>query len=644
VDQAPFSVVVVDDDDEVRAVVGARLRLSRRFDVVGEGATGADAIALATAHRPALMVLDASMPDMDGLEALPAILDASPATRVVMFSGFGGRALETAARALGAVDFIDKASPLRDLSDRLLRLLGVDPSADGSTAPPAAPDEPTLAGAPGPAPETALAEHLERFRTVFDQAAIGMATMTLAGTVVRINPALVRLTGEPEDRLIGRRYSDLTGSGADDALQDALARVTGGSHEVAEVEHRLTVGGGTAWIRSTLTVVRDPAGRPLYLFAQAEDVTAQRRVIEELRLSEERFRLLVESVVDYAIFMLDPGGFVTTWNAGAERMKGYRADEIIGQHFRVFYPPEMQALRHPEHELEIAVREGRYEEEGWRIRQDGTPFWASVVITALFDHDHHLVGFGKVTRDFTERRDAEAIRERAAAELAEANERLRIANEETGDFLAITAHELHSPVTAMTGAAELLAHHWDDLGAADRAENFQNLSRSARRTRRLLDELLMASRLEAGQLEVRVEPMELGPALAEAVAVAEQPVTVTGAAGGLIVRADRVRVVQILGNLLANAARYGEPPITVESRAVDRAVEVRVCDAGRGVPADLEPKLFRKFVRGAGRRDRGTGLGLFIVRELVRRQGGDAWYERGPDGRPCFCFTLPRAG
>jgi PAS domain S-box-containing protein len=645
VNQERFPVVLVDDADDVRAVVGARLRLSRHFEVVGEGASGADAIALATAHRPALMVLDASMPDMDGLEALPATLEAWPATRVVMFSGFGGPALEAAARELGAADFVEKATPLRELPDRLLRVLGAGPSAGGPS-----PDSPEAAGesapadAPGQAEETELAEHLERFRTVFDQAAIGMATMTLAGTVVRVNPALVRLTGQAEDRLIGRRYSDLTGSGADGAVREALARVAGGRDEMAQVEHRLQVRGTTAWFRSTVTVVRDPAGRPLYLFAQAEDITDQRRVVEELRLSEERFRLLVESVMDYAIFMLDPDGYVTTWNTGAERMKGYKADEIIGQHFRTFYPPEMQALRHPEHELEIAVREGRYEEEGWRIRKDGTAFWANVVITALFDHDHHLVGFGKVTRDITERRQAEAARDRAAAELAEINERLRAANEETGDFLAITAHELHSPVTAMTGAAELLADHWDDLGEADRAENFQNLTRSARRTRRLLDELLMASRLEAGQLEVRVEPVALGPAIAEAVAGAEQPVTVAGGDDAVEVRADRVRIVQILGNLLANAARYGEPPITVESRVGDDAVEIRVCDAGRGVPADLEPRLFRKFVRGAGRRDRGTGLGLFIVRELSRRQGGDAWYERDADGRPCFCFTLPRAG
>jgi PAS domain S-box-containing protein len=353
--------------------------------------------------------------------------------------------------------------------------------------------------------------------------------------------------------------------------------------------------------------------------------------------------LLIESVVDYAIFMLDSDGFVTTWNTGAERMKGYRADEIIGQHFRVFYPAEPRAQRHPEYELEVAAREGRYEEEGWRIRKDGTAFWANVVITALFDHGHNLVGFGKVTRDITERRKAEAARERAAAELAGANERLRAANEQTSDFLAITAHELHSPIAAMTGAAELLAEHWDELDEAGRAENFQNLARSARRTRRLLDELLMASRLEAGELDVALEAVPLRAAIAEAVAGAADVVEAVEVVGGddVVVRADRVRVVQMVGNLVTNAARYGKPPFTVETRLAGAAAEIRVCDAGPGVPEATEPLLFRKFVRGAGPRQRGTGLGLFIVRELARRQGGDAWYERDSD-RTCFCFTLPR--
>jgi PAS domain S-box-containing protein len=366
-------------------------------------------------------------------------------------------------------------------------------------------------------------------------------------------------------------------------------------------------------------------------------------MLQELRLSEERSRLLIEGVADYAIFMLDRDGYVTTWNTGAERMKGYSAEDIIGRHFRVFYPPEAQARRHPEYELEVAVREGRYEEEGWRVRKDGTAFWANVVITALFDHDGHHVGFGKVTRDVTERKRAEAARDEAAAELSTAVEQLRVANEQTSDFLAIIAHELHSPITAMTGAADILAEHWEQLDEGQREENFQNLARSARRARRLLDELLMASRLEAGQLEVAVEAVPVDAVVAEAIAAGSQPVEVVGA-DGVVAVGDRGRVIQMLTNLLANAERYGEPPVTIDVRRAGPAVEIRVCDAGGGVTEGLVPQLFKKFVRGAGRRDRGTGLGLFIVRELARRQGGSAWYERDAAGRSCFGFSLPAKG
>jgi PAS domain S-box-containing protein len=636
----PFEVVVVDDADDVRAVVGLQLRLSRRFTVVAEGTSGAQAIELAATHRPAVLVLDASMPDMDGLEALPSILEASPETRVVMFSGFGGKALEMAARTLGAAAFVEKATPLRELPDRLLRLLGAGPA---PSAPPPRDLVRTEQKAALGESETVLAQHLERFRTVFDQAAIGMATMTLAGTVVRANPALLRLTGLPENDLIGRHYYDLTGSDYDAVLEDALRRVARGGKESSEVEHSLTARGTKVWVRSTVTVVRDAEGRPLYLFAQAEDVTAQRLVLHELRASEERFRLMIESVTDYAIFMLDPGGHVTTWNSGAQRMKGYRADEIIGQHFRAFYPQEARDRRHPEYELELAVRDGRYEEEGWRVRKDGTTFWANVVITALFDPDRKLVGFGKVTRDVTERRRAEEAREEAALELAGAVDQLRAANEQTAEFLAIIAHELHSPITAMTGAAGILAEHWDALDNAQRAENFQNLARSAARTRRLLDELLMASRLEADQLEVALDAVSLDAAIDEAVTATAETVEVVGAKG-LVVTADRIRIVQIITNLLTNAARYGAPPVCVEVVPTGSMVELRVSDAGSGVSDDLRPQLFQKFVRGAGRRDRGTGLGLFIVRQLARRQGGDAWYERTAEGRTCFCVSIPRAG
>ena len=160
--------------------------------------------------------------------------------------------------------------------------------------------------------------------------------------------------------------------------------------------------------------MRDESGVLVGFAKVTRDLTERKLAQEALRLEQERFRLLVASVKDYAIFMLDPSGRVATWNAGAERIKGYRADEIIGQHFSRFYPPAEVLAGKPGHELEVAGREGRFEDEGWRLRKDGTRFWANVIITALHDPSGRLTGFGKVTRDLTERHRLEEERLRLA--------------------------------------------------------------------------------------------------------------------------------------------------------------------------------------------------------------------------------------
>jgi PAS domain S-box-containing protein len=631
-----YEVVLVDDAEDVRAVVGRYLRLSGRFEIVGEGRTGADAVALAERHQPHMLVLDASMPEMDGLEALPHIRSVAAGTKVVMLSGFSGRTLEAAARELGAAAFVEKAAPIEELADCLLGVMAGE-------EPPVRP-EPVANGVPAASEDSVMAQHLERFRTVFDQAAIGMATMTLSGTVVRANAALLELTGQDEAALVGRRYPDFAPDQAGAAVQRAVRDVSRGTVGSAEVEHLLAGTPTPTWIRSTVTAVRDTDSRPLYLFVQAEDITDRRQALAALRTSEDSFRLLVEGVQDYAIFMLDPEGHISTWNLGAERMKGYTADEIIGQHFRVFYPQEAQEVKHPEHELEIAVLDGRYEEEGWRIRKDGTRFWANVVITALFDPDRRLVGFGKVTRDVTGRRMAEAESERVAAALVATNEQLLAANEQTTDFLAITAHELRSPISALTGAAQIIDQYWDQMDATDRQENMDNLVRSARRTQRLLDELLTASRLEVGSLEYDPAAVALTPLLREAAAATDlggEHVKVHSG-GDLTVWADRTRVVQMAANLIANALKYGVEPVVVEASETPDGVEVRVLDHGAGPGPELAERLFSKFSRGARPGGGGTGLGLFIVRELARAQGGEASYRREGD-RTCFAFWLPAA-
>jgi PAS domain S-box-containing protein len=638
VDAQYFDVVLVDDAPEVRDVVGHALRLSGRFNVVAEGESGSDAIELVARHQPALLLLDASMPGTDGLESIPGVRQASPHTVVVMLSGFDAPTLQSKAIELGAHAYIDKSTPVRQLSRALLAVLGVG-------------GEPAGAPASGDLHQhdegDALREHLERFRTVFDQAAIGMATLTLAGRIVRANRALATLVGWDEAALVGTPYTALVLPAARDTFGGAIAALAQGRAASRELEHELTTG---TWVRATVAAVGDSHGRPLYLFAQAEDVTHRRRTIEELRASEERFRLMVESVQDYAIFMLDPEGHIATWNLGAERMKGYRAEEIIGRHFRTFYTEEARATRHPEHELDVALREGRYEEEGWRVRKDGSMFWANVVITALFGPGRRLIGFAKVTRDMTERRRATEAQERgtaelaaSAAQLAEANAGLQSAAERTEEFLAVTAHELQSPVSAITGAADILLDYWDQLGPDERRETLGHITRGGMRIRRLLADLLTASRLEAGAFELRPEAVDVESAVKEAQSEASSADVMVVVGAGHAVRADPTRLVQILTNLMSNAVKYGRPPIIVEARRCGGDIEIDVCDHGKGLSNDLAPVVFEKFVRGSGVGNRGTGLGLFIVRELARLQGGDAWYEPRPDGGACFAVRLPAA-
>jgi PAS domain S-box-containing protein len=642
------ATVIVDDDTDVRLLIRTRLRMAGLFDVVGEGADGAEAIALAAQHQPALMLLDVSMPGMDGLEALPQVLEASPNTRVVMFSGFEDHGLVDKTRELGAVAFIAKSVSLDTLVGRLAGIVSDEPAAVGAE-PGLAPRVQTQSPREPPLDQRVLDEHLERFREVFEQAAIGMATTTLTGRLIRGNRALAALLGRPADGLVGVSYGDVTDDGGR-SVAAALESINIGHLDVAQFEHGLRGEPGDRRVSATLAPVRDSHGRPLYLFLQVQDVTAERAAAEELRRSEERFRLLVEAVEDYAIFMLDPTGHVASWNAGAQRSKGYSAEEIIGQHFRVFYPPAVQAQQHPEHELEIAMRVGHYEEEGWRVRKDGSRFWANVLITTVYNERGEHVGFAKVTRDSTERRRLEEERERALealavanVELASLNGQLQQAAADQAQFLAVTAHELRTPIGVLGGSAETLSRHLHELTVEERGELTEAMVNSTGRLRRLLSDLLTASRLEASALEMCEETVEVDEVLDRAVAVVRRShpsaELVIEVAAGLAVTADRDRLGQALENLLANAVRHGEPPVHVTARATELGtVEIRVGDAGPGVAAAVRPRLFNRFVTGAA--SGGTGLGLFIVRELVRAQGGEATYEPGASGTPAGEFVI----
>jgi PAS domain S-box-containing protein len=374
---------------------------------------------------------------------------------------------------------------------------------------------------------------------------------------------------------------------------------------------------------------------------------------EQLRQSEERFRLLVEAVEDYAIFMLDPAGLIVSWNSGAERIKGYAASEVIGRHFRMFYPEDKQIGGHPEYELVQALAVGHFEEEGWRVRKDGTLMWANVLITPVYGDDGAHLGFAKVTRDISERRKHQDEREAAErnlaalnVELGRANEILTATAEQRADFLAVTAHELRTPISVISGSASALSTYWEDLGKEERDDLLGAISTSAARLTRLLNDLLTAAKLESGSMDLRLGPVRLSEVLEEAVTNARLNHGGEGpqldASSELTVRGDRDRLAQAVDNLVQNAFRHGRPPVRIMLRDNQGVAEIRVSDAGDGVPTGARTRLFERYVTGG--RKQGTGLGLFIARELARAHGGDAWWDAPADADAAFVIGIPLGG
>ncbi len=364
--------------------------------------------------------------------------------------------------------------------------------------------------------------------------------------------------------------------------------------------------------------------------------------------ADERFRILVESVKDYAIFMLDVGGRVMTWNVGAERIKGYQAAEIIGKHFSIFYPPEDIAAGKTERELEIATREGRYEEEGWRVRKDGSRMWANVTITALRNPEGALIGFAKVTRDLTERRAVEESERALAIAKAALGEKVRI-QEFQERFLAILGHDLRNPLASIDMGAGLLRQRATapaDIRVLDR------MRASSQRMSRMIAQILDLTRTRlGGGLEMNPTPFDLRDAIDHVVdelRVANPSRTIQVTAPPLPGTWDRDRLEQVFSNLVSNALVHGDParPVSVRGRMEGRYLWVEVHNEGAPIPKALQSVIFNPFRRG-DRDSRtpnttGLGLGLYISNEIALAHGGGIDVRSEPDKGTTFQLWLPR--
>jgi PAS domain S-box-containing protein len=412
--------------------------------------------------------------------------------------------------------------------------------------------------------------------------------------------------------------------GADKPARElVIARDQGRFEEEA---WRVRKDGTTFWANVVISPLYDPRGE-LRAFSKVT------RDLSERRDAEARYRLLVESVRDYAIITLDRRGIVQTWNAGAERIKGWSASEIIGQDFRRFYTPADIERDYPTYELDVAAKVGRYEDEGWRIRKDGMTFWANVVITALRDPTGAVIGFSKVTRDLTERRRAE--------------EALRKAYDDLESFSYSVSHDLRAPLRSMDGFSdELMRRYADTLD--DRGKDYlRRIRASAQQMARLIDDLLNLSRLGRTKLtRVSIDLAELARKIADELRRTDPDREVELViAPAIIVHADAALMRVVLENLIGNAWKYTShhPTARIEVGAViaHGVQTIFVRDDGAGFDMKFGSKLFGAFQRlHAAEKFPGTGIGLATVQRIIHRHGGEVSATGALEAGATFTFTV----
>jgi len=480
----------------------------------------------------------------------------------------------------------------------------------------------------------------ELFRLLIEEATdYALFILDTEGRVATWNKGAQRLNGYAPSEIIGKHFSvfyprEAVETGWPD--QELEAAKKEGRFE--DEGWRVRKDGTLWWANVIITALRDARGRLQGFSKITRDLTARRETEDRLRQSEEKFRLLLEGVEDYAIFMLDAEGRVTSWNAGAERILGYRDAEIVGHSFERFFAPADVAAGRPAEELRSAMLHRRSEDRGWRLRKDGSRFWAEVVVTALRDSEGRMRGFAKVVRDLSERKRMESLEEQGR---------------NLTEFLAMLAHELRNPLAPIRNALAIIAASED--GSSRIKWSREVIERQTGHLTRLVDDLLDVSRITRGKLRLQAVTLDLHLAVQRAIESSRPLIDrrrhrlhVSVPSEPLLVHGDLTRLTQVFLNLLNNAAKYtpegGDVWIEMSCDPTDAVVKVR--DNGAGIPRQMLDAVFDLFAQGERTLDRsegGLGIGLTLARRIVALHGGSiSAKSEGPGTGAEFTVSLPR--
>ncbi len=504
--------------------------------------------------------------------------------------------------------------------------------------------------------EIALRKSEEQYRLMVESVRdYGIFLLDANGYIMTWNDGAQRIKGYSPSEIIGRHFSTFYTS---DDLEDkkperelAIATQTG---KYEEEGWRVRKNGSVFWANVVITALYNETNKLVGFSKVTRDLTERRENEEVLRQSEERYRSLVEQVTDYGIFMMDDKGRIISWNEGARRIAGYEFDEIVGKYFSIFYPEEDLLNGKPAHELKVAREEGKYEEEGWRIRKDGTRFWASVVITAVYNRDRTLIGFSKVTRDLTERKESErALREsyekyrQLNIELKSTNKELSYANQELEQFTSIVSHDLQEPIRTIQSFMQLIGQRVNDERYDDLGLYVKKTLTAAGRMRELILNLLHYSQL--GKAEVSNERVSMNELLNRAMQNLKSSLDATNAQVTIennvdSVQGNEVQLVQLVQNLVGNALKFtsnGKPKVKISCDRKSDHVQCAVSDNGIGIAQDDLSKVFEIFKRLHTEKEfPGTGIGLAICKKIVDNHGGRIWVESEQGKGTTFYFTL----